>query len=153
MKYHTLDYSCLLNANQESVCQFHTDTHNLPLITPPWINVTIISMDEPMIENSSVVLDIRRYGITTRWEMQIEKLDCPNAITDVMLKGPFAFFRHERKFTAISDDSTLMEETITLSLPFGWLGALAFPLIRHDMNKMFALRHQATQNHFTSMHP
>lgn len=49
MKYHTLDYSCLLNANQESVCQFHTDTHNLPLITPPWVNVKIIGSSMLMI--------------------------------------------------------------------------------------------------------
>ena len=148
MKHHTLDYSCLLSTAQENVCKFHIDTNNLPLITPPWINVTIISMDDPMIEKSMVVLDIRRYGITTRWEMQIEKLDCPSTITDLMIKGPFPFFRHERRFTAITADTTLMNETITMALPLGWLGALAFPLIKRDMDSMFAYRHQATQTYF-----
>lgn len=151
MKTHALNYSCLLPASQENVCKFHIDTNNLPLITPPWINVTIISMDDPMIEKSTVVLDIHRYGIKTRWEMQIEKLDCPTTITDCMLKGPFPFFRHERRFTAMTADSTLMDETITLALPLGWLGNLIFPLIKQDMDAMFAYRHQATQNYFTPM--
>lgn len=150
MKSHTLNYSCQLATTQENVCKFHIDTNNLPLITPPWINVTIISMNDPMIEKSVVVLDIRRYGITTRWKMQIEKLDCPTTITDLMLKGPFPFFRHERRFRAITDDTTLMDETITLELPLGWLGDLLFPLIKRDMDAMFAYRHQATQIYFTS---
>lgn len=149
MKPHILTYSCILTANPQTVCQFHTDTHNLPLITPPWINVTIVRMDDPMIEKSIVELDIRRYGIPTRWKMQIEKLDCPNTITDLMLKGPFPFFRHERRFTAMTDETTLMQETITLALPFGWLGNLAFALVKRDMDAMFAYRHRATQNFFS----
>jgi len=141
-------YSCTLNASIEKVCQFHTDTHNLPLITPPWINVTIISMKDPMIEKSVVTLDIRRFGISTRWEMQIETLECPNTITDLMLKGPFPFFRHERRFSSITSDTTLMEETIMISLPMGWVGALAFGWVKRDMDAMFAYRHSATQAYF-----
>jgi len=148
MKTHSFTYSSLLKASQEVVCQFHTDTHNLPLITPPWINVAIISMEDPMIEKSIVTLDIRRFGIPTRWEMQIEKLDFPNTIIDVMLEGPFPFFRHERQFTSIDKQTTLMEETITITLPMGWLGNLAFPFIKRDMDAMFAYRHKATQDYF-----
>jgi len=148
MKKFTLSYSCLLNASQEKVCQFHTDTHNLPLITPPWINVTIVSMEDPMIEKSIVTLKIRRFGISTRWEMQIKTMDCPSTITDLMLKGPFPFFHHERHFSPITSDTTLLEETITMSLPMGWLGNLAFPLIKRDMDRMFAYRHSATQAYF-----
>lgn len=148
MKPFTLSYTCLINASQEHVYQFHTNTHNLPLITPPWINVTIISMENPMIENSVVVLDIVRFGISTRWEMQIQQLQCPNTITDLMLKGPFAFFRHQRHFTSTTPQTTLMEETLTISFPMGWLGALAFPLLKLDMDSMFKYRHNATKAYF-----
>ncbi|MDP2078400.1 MAG: SRPBCC family protein [Sulfuricurvum sp.] len=151
MKLHTLKYSCLLTASQEAVCQFHTDTHNLPLITPPWINVTIVQMDTPMVENSHVILDIKRYGLTTRWTMQIEKLFPPDTIIDLMISGPFAFFRHERRFIAISENETRMDETLAFCLPLGWIGNLLAPFIKKDMDKMFAYRHNATQNYFSPM--
>lgn len=150
MKIHTLHYACSINASVGEVCRFHTDTHNLPLITPPWIDVTILSMDEPMIEKSRVSLKIKQFGIPTLWKMEIEKLDCPNTVVDSMLSGPFHFFRHERKFTSIDESHTMMNETISLSLPLGWLGNVIFPLIKKDMDKMFAYRHEATQRFFKS---
>lgn len=148
MKTHTLHYSCTLEASSSEVCHFHMDTHNLMKITPPWITVSIQHIDQPIIKGSCVILDIKRFGIKTKWKMQIEQLDCPHNVTDKMMSGPFNFFRHERKFTSLAETKTLMEETITLALPFGCLGNLAFPLIRRDMDAMFAYRHQATQNYF-----
>lgn len=148
MKVHTLNYSCVLDASQEAVCNFHTDTHNLPLITPPWIDVTIVHMDTPMVENSHVILDIKRYGLTTRWNMQIEKLSCPDTVIDLMISGPFAFFRHERRFIGLGEDQTRMDETLSFCLPLGWIGNLIAPLIKKDMDTMFAYRHNATQNYF-----
>lgn len=148
MKTFTLHYSCILNASCEEVCSFHMDTHNLALITPPWIDVTIVSMDSPMCENSHVVLRIKRFGIPTVWKMKIAHLNCPNTVIDEMVKGPFPFFRHERIFSSLSEAQTQMEEHITLSLPFGFLGVLLFPLVKKDMDKMFAYRHQATQDYF-----
>lgn len=129
-------------------CQFHTDTHNLPLITPPWINVKIESMDQPFVEHSCVSLLIKRFGITTRWVMEIETLQCPHTITDKMVSGPFSLFRHQRVFTPVSESQTQMDEKITIKLPFGWLGNMVFPLIQSDMDKMFAYRHRATQDYF-----
>lgn len=151
MKTHTLNYSCLFGASAHDVCRFHTDTRNLPCITPPWINVTIESIDEPFIEKSRVSLIIKRFGIPTRWVMEIETLQSPHVVTDKMISGPFSLFRHQRIFTAVSDYQTKMEETITIELPMGWVGNLLFPFIRADMDKMFAYRHRATQEYFTRL--
>lgn len=149
MKIHTLHYECRISSNISKVCNFHTDTHNLPLITPPWIDVTIVQMDTPMVENSHVILDIKRYGLTTRWNMKIEKLSCPDSVIDLMVSGPFTFFRHERRFIALSKDETRMDEELSFCLPLGWLGNLIAPFIKKDMDTMFAYRHRATQNYFS----
>jgi len=148
MKPFTLTYSCRLPASIQQVCAFHTDTRNLPLITPPWIKVTIVKMDVPMVEKSSVVLNIRRFGISTLWEMSIDTLQCPHTIADVMLRGPFRYFRHQRVFTAINDTTTQMEESLSVALPLGWLGRFVFPLLKNDMDRMFAYRHEATRRYF-----
>lgn len=148
MKNLILSYTCTIEAPIEEVCSFHTDTQNLPLITPPWIDVTIVSMDTPMKQNSQVELRIKRFGIPTLWKMKIDKLDCPHEVVDEMISGPFNHFRHERKFISLSDAVTQMDETITLELPFGFVGRLFFAFIQKDMNKMFAYRHQATKAYF-----
>ena len=123
----TLHYSCLIDASIEEVCAFHTDTRNLPLITPPAIGVTIVSS-----HNNTVVLDIKKFGFTTRWKIAIEK-NCPSSIVDVMLQGPFASFRHERRFIAKSEQQTLMEETIYLASPIPFLQTLFFKFVKKDI--------------------
>lgn len=153
MKIHTLNYECVLNTTQKSAFHFHTDTRNLPLITPPWIEVTIEEMEMPMRQNSIVVLAIKRFGITTRWKMEIETLLCPIKIVDSMMSGPFRFFRHQRYFIPLTPESTLMKETISLVIPMGWLGNLFFPLLKKDMDAMFRYRHQKTKAYFLQQHP
>jgi len=142
MNLKTLHYTCTLDASVEAVCAFHTDTHNLPLITPPSIQVNIVKM-----EPNSVILDIKKFGITTRWEMALEK-NCPTSIVDVMIKGPFASFRHERLFIAEGENCTRMDETITLSPPIPLFQSLFFWFIKRDMDAMFAYRHAKTKAHF-----
>ncbi len=147
---HQLSYSCLVPAPIEHLFRFHTDTHNLALITPPWIGVSIISMDAPLREGSEIVLRIKRFGLPTLWRIRIQTLDFPNTLTDRMIQGPFASFVHERRFRTFGEGQTWMDETITLALPLGALGALAFGWVRRDIDAMFAYRHRATQSYFTS---
>lgn len=148
MKTYTLNYSCLIEASVQEVCAFHTDTRNLPLITPPSTKVSIVAMEVPLREKSVVVLDIKRFGVTTRWEMEIATLDCPHMITDSMLKGPFSAFRHERHFTPLSTHQTRMDETITLCFPLPLVDKLLFGWVKKDMDAMFAYRHAKTQAYF-----
>jgi ligand-binding SRPBCC domain-containing protein len=145
LKIFTLNYSCTINAPCADVCQFHTDTNNLPLITPPWIDTQILQMDTPMREGSVVVLKIKRFNISTIWKMQIQKQQCPHTVVDMMLSGPFKHFRHEMIFNQIDESQTKMDEAITIVLPIWYIGALIFPLIKLDMDKIFAFRHEATK--------
>jgi ligand-binding SRPBCC domain-containing protein len=142
MNLYTLHYTCHLDASVEAVCAFHTDTRNLPLITPPSIKVTIVNM-----ESNSVILDIKKFGITTRWEMELEK-NCPKSIVDVMTKGPFTSFRHERIFVAEGENRTRMDEAITLSAPVSLFQSLFFWFVKRDMDAMFAYRHAKTKAYF-----
>jgi len=152
MKTYTLHYTCLLEASAYDVCLFHTNTQNLPRITPPSTRVSIVKMDTPLHEKSMVILDIKRFGLTTRWEMCIETLNCPHTITDTMIKGPFRHFRHERHFHAIGPLQTRMDETITLAFPLPFIDIILFRWIQKDMDAMFAYRHAQTKEYFLA-HP
>jgi ligand-binding SRPBCC domain-containing protein len=82
------------------------------------------------------------------WEREMESLQCPESVVDSMVSGPFPFFRHQRHFVPLENGETLMRETLMVRLPFGWLGNWFFPLLKKDMDTMFAYRHEATQRYF-----
>lgn len=147
MKIHTLNYTCEVSASAEALFAFHTDTQNLERITPRSIRVQIVSMEPPSPVRGHVVLDISRFGIATRWEIDIEAL-YPTRIVDILRKGPFSFFRHERHFVSLGADRAQMEEKIEFALPFGWLSAPFAWFVRRDMDAMFAHRHRVTQEYF-----
>lgn len=148
MKIHTFTYSCILNTDIENAFAFHTDPRNLPRITPPWIKVDIISMLLPLKEKSILELAIKRFGITTEWKIEIDSLKCPNTLIDLMVSGPFRYFKHERHFISLNNNETLMNETLSIVLPFGALGNLFYPWIKKQIDAMFEFRHIETQRHF-----
>lgn len=143
-----LTYTCTVDTSIDALFDFHTDTRNLLRITPLWVDVSIVSVDKPLREQSLVVLRIKRFGVTSLWQMRIETFNRPYMLCDSMIKGPFATFKHERAFSALTEDRTQMHETITCSLPFGILGWLVWPWVRRDMDAMFAYRQRATMDYF-----
>lgn len=142
MRVHTLSYATIFDAPLEQVYLFHTDTTNLPKITPPWIDVRLVEK-----EDDTVSLVIKRFGIPTRWKMLITQ-QYPHLVMDEMVEGPFTWFRHERRFFALNKNQTRMHEMISFVLPFGLLGNLLFPFIKADMDKMFDYRHVMSQKIF-----
>lgn len=143
MKKLTLHYACLLNAPREEVFAFHTDTANLPRITPPWMHVCIVASSP-----NHVVLDIKRHFITTRWEVDLACDTHQWSITDTLNKGPLPFFKHHRRFLALENGATCMDESLEMVLPFGWLGMLAHSFVKKETDAMFAFRHKASQRYF-----
>lgn len=95
-----------------------------------------------------VILDIRKFGITTRWEIQIEKLNCPNNITDLMTKGPFSFFRHERFFTPINDNKNLDERDYNCTPTFGFHWCIIFSILKKRYGLYVCLSSQSNDGLF-----
>lgn len=140
MKRLTLNYTCTLNASPEAVFAFHTDVVNLPRITPPWIRVRLLEH-----KGAHVVLAITQHLVTTRWVIDIAMDSHQRTITDTLRQGPLRHFVHTRHFLPLEGGGTCMEERVEIDVGFGFVGALLHPLIRRDMDTMFAYRHRATK--------
>ncbi len=141
----TLTYRSNVHAPVQNLYAFHTDTDNLLKISPPWIAVSVVSIEKPLQPESLIELDIRRMGLTTRWKMRIKALQPPSLVCDEALKSPFKRFVHEHRFHFVDPDNTILEDVITLELPLGPLGWIVWPLIKRDMQKMFDYRHRRTK--------
>ena len=144
-KKFTFKFESTIETSIEKLFTFHTNTNNLPKITPPWIKVSIVDLTLPLKEGSEISLDIKQYGLTNRWIMQIDKMKSFTSICDLAVKSPFKSFYHERKFESIDDKSSRLTDTITLELPLYPLSAIVIPFIKRDMDRMFAYRHEKTK--------
>lgn len=142
---HYVRFSTILSCSQEKAFDFHCDTSNLPLITPPWIDVQIKALSLPLHVKSTIDLIITRFGLPQRWLMEIETLQRPTMVVDRSLKSPFAYFRHEHLFEKIDEHKTMMVDKIVFQLPFWPLSFFMVPWIKKDLEKMFKYRHEKTK--------
>ena len=135
-----------INAPIERVFDFHTDTRNLPLISPPWINAKIIKQEGEGL-GKRIELVISQFGIIrSTWVVDISEYDRPNRITDLMIQGPMKYFRHERTLTSPSPGVTILQDSVEYELPLGILGKLADALGgKFFIGAMFSYRHKKTQ--------
>jgi ligand-binding SRPBCC domain-containing protein len=140
-----LRFTTEVEVDVQSLYDFHIDTNNLPKITPPWINVQIISLELPLHQGSELELDITRFGIRQRWKMQIAELKRPELVCDQAIKSPFASFTHHHRFEAIDGTKSRLCDELAFSLPFYPFSLIALPFVKHDIHKMFAYRHRQTK--------
>jgi len=140
-----LKFSIELKTDIQTLYDFHTDTDNLPKITPPWLAVKIISLEKPLIKGSQVELDIGRFGMTQRWKIKIVALNPPELVCDRALKSSFSSFVHYHRFKTINEYKSLLCDELELTLPFYPFSLIALPFIKKDIQKMFDYRHLQTK--------
>jgi ligand-binding SRPBCC domain-containing protein len=137
-----------VNASLEQVWQFHDTIETLFKLTPPHTKARLGNTPEPMRVGAVYVLQLRRMGIPLpAWHAEIIAYNPPHGFVDQQIqgKGPFAFWKHEHLFEAISSTRTLIRDRVTYSPPFGILGRIADALfLRRDIAALFAYRHKVT---------
>src|SRR5687768_3347630 len=136
---------------RERVFPFFAEAGNLARITPAAMGFEITSA-QPIVMRPGTLIDyrIRVWGAPLRWRTVITKWDPPNAFVDEQLKGPYAEWIHLHRFTDVPGIGTLMEDEVRFRLPFGVLGALAAPLVRWQLRRIFEHRHRAVEQAFAS---
>jgi ligand-binding SRPBCC domain-containing protein len=141
-----LKSSVVIHASAEVVFDFHTDTRNLPLISPSWMKVDILKTTGEG-KGKVIELYITQFGLfKTKWVVEIAEYDRPSRITDVALEGPFKRFRHQRDITPIGDTSCELTDTFEYELPLGVIGTIGDAMIMQNVvRKMFRDRHIKTK--------
>ncbi|HEY6171519.1 MAG TPA: SRPBCC family protein [Candidatus Kapabacteria bacterium] len=138
--------SVVIHAPAEVVFDFHTDTRNLPLISPSWMKVQILKTTGEA-KGKMIELYIRQFGLfKTKWIVEIAEYDRPFRITDIAHKGPFKRFCHQRDIKRLSDTSCELTDTFDYELPLGVIGKIGDVLIMKSIvRKMFRDRHIKTK--------
>jgi ligand-binding SRPBCC domain-containing protein len=148
---HIFARSVEIGAEPRALYEFHLDTRNAPLISPPGARFLAIDGDFPVQQGARVTLKVRQPPIpfAQTWVVRIDELEPDRLVVDVAERSPFAEWRHEHRFTPLGEGRTLMTDHIEYRLPGGPLGRLANRLLaERQLRRMFEVRHARTKAHF-----
>jgi len=131
----------------EALFPFFADAANLEKITPRSLRFQILTA-QPIDMKEGTLIDyrIRISGIPQHWRTRIALWNPPHAFADEQIKGPYRRWFHTHRFEACPE-GTMMVDQVDYTLPFGFMGKLAHPLIRRQLKKIFSYRSEALGNY------
>ena len=130
MKLYTLHKTQKLPITVDEAWAFLCNPANLSKLTPPKMNMNIISKEDRPIYAGQIL----QYSVTplpgfkTKWVSEITQFKDCNYFVDVQLYGPYSFWHHKHFIRAI-EGGVEMEDLIHYKVPLGWLGQLVQPII------------------------
>jgi hypothetical protein len=74
-----------------------------------------------------------------RWRTLITGWNPPYSFEDTQVAGPYKKWVHTHTFER-SGDTTIITDKVVYALPFGFLGRLAHPLVKRQLNRIFSYR-------------
>jgi ligand-binding SRPBCC domain-containing protein len=145
MRVHHYTTYIVLPLQINDVFPFFCDVLNLERITPPELHFNILTPHPIEISKGTVVdYRLRLYGIPLRWRSEITVWNPPYEFVDQQVSGPYHTWIHSHCFRA-RNGSTIVEDTVTYRLPLWPLGEIAYPLVHHQLERIFQYRHNAIE--------
>jgi len=117
---------------------FFGDAANLNAITPPWLNLRILTpLPIVMREGSLIDYRLRVHGLPLRWRTRISAWQPPHRFVDEQLRGPYRQWILEHTFEP-RNCGTLARDLVRYAVPFDAL--LHRRLVRPDIERIFEFR-------------
>lgn len=129
---------------------FFSNAKNLLAITPASLNLKITSelKDEEIHKGQIITYKVKPLlGIPLFWKTEISHVERNKLFVDEQRKGPYALWHHEHHFKPI-DGGTEMTDIVQYKLPFGVFGLMGLPIVKRQLNSIFAYRKSRIEEKF-----
>jgi ligand-binding SRPBCC domain-containing protein len=149
---HILRTSQRLLLPREEVFPFFAEAANLERLTPPELEFHIIT--PPAIEmqlGTLIEYRLRLFGVPFKWLTRICRWHPPHEFVDEQLRGPYRLWVHTHRFRP-EDGATCMEDEVHYRLPFFPVGETAYPLVKWQLQRIFAFRRRAIARFLDNNH-
>lgn len=144
-----LVFTTRFRQSPEELFPFFAQAENLETITPPELGFRILTpLPIAMAQGTRIDYRLRLHGVPLRWRTLIARWDPPWLFQDVQELGPWACWEHTHSFTALPTGGTLMSDHLSVQAPFGLLGQLAWPLLKRQVEGIFAHRERVLRATF-----
>ncbi len=137
----------------EEAWNFFSSPKNLAVITPPHLDFKITSElnGKEIYPGQIITYTVKPLlGIPLFWMTEISHVERHKLFVDEQRKGPYALWHHQHHFKAING-GVEMTDIVHYKIPFGPLGALGTPVVKGQLNKIFAFRKQKVTELFGSL--
>jgi ligand-binding SRPBCC domain-containing protein len=140
-----LETTTVLPLPVDDVFAFFADAGNLERITPPELRFRILT-PAPIDIGEGALIDyrLRLFGVPFGWQTRIVAWQPNEQFVDEQLRGPYSQWRHRHTFEAC-EEGTRMTDRVEYRLPLWPAGAVALPLVRRQLDRIFRYRASAIQ--------
>ncbi|MEM7007555.1 MAG: SRPBCC family protein [Thermodesulfobacteriota bacterium] len=130
--------------------EFFSNPNNLPLITPPSLNLKITSeLPDKMYTGMIITYTVAPVmNIPMTWVTEITHVDEPHFFIDEQRFGPYKFWHHQHKFTQI-EGGVEATDLVNYALPIDPLSRMANELmVKSQLNEIFDFRSEYLSDRF-----
>ena len=143
MQVHRFRFAQSVPFPRSTVWRFFSNAANLAVLTPPAAGFEAGEVDGPVYPGQILTHRVRVLpGVRLTWVTEILHVDEGDSFVDGQEAGPFRFWRHRHAFREVSG-GTMVEDTVHWALPLDPFSRVVRPLVRKQLESLFAYREQA----------